>query len=863
MSSKAHWRSGLVVGFLILLGAAPVAAQDAPSQAGVARLGALRVIGSRLLGRSAQQSLVPVDVIQGEDLQTYGIRDMDALLAASVPSYNVNRRAGDAAMLVRPANLRGLPPDSTLVLVNGKRRHRAAVISFLGAGISDGSQGADISVIPSIALKRLEVLRDGSSSQYGSDAIAGALNFVLRDDPEGAVLETRWGQNFHGDGDKVSVAGNIGLPLTDAGFTNLSFEFTNADETRRSVQRGDALGLIAAGNDRVRRPAAQIFSTPAVQYNYKFFGNLGLDLNDRHSLYAFGNYAARKAEGDFFFRNPHTRGGVFRGPVVDGDPTILVADLSADGRSANCPTLPVVDNVPDPGALAAVTANPDCFAFNQRFPGGFAPRFGGTMQDWSVAFGLRGALSDTGSPLMDGWNYDLSAGFGQNSIDLFIRNTINPQLAHRQTAIPTSYRPGRYTEFDKVFNLDISRPLDLGFLSSALSLAFGLEYREEEFTADAGEPNSWAVDPNLARQGFGIGSNGFPGLSPTYAGTFDRGSYAGYVDLETRLLDQLSLGLAGRYEDYERVGDTLNGKVAARWQFLTDWAVRGSVGSGFRAPTVGQANIRNVTTTFINGRLADEATLSPTDPIAQQKGGRRLEPEKSVNYSVGTVFSLGKLEVTVDYYRIKMQDRVGLTSTLTLTETDIAALLARGVTDASSFTGVRYFTNDFDTTTQGVDLVATYPLETRVGHTLFTVVGNWNDTTVDRRNPVVINDRRVRQLEDSLPEFRFSLTGDHTSGPWRLLTRLHFYDGFYAAHLNSADLPIHTAERWLVDAVVSYTFADLPFMTRLTLAFGAENLFDRYPTRNPHARLAGAKYPRTSPYGFGGGFYYARARLEF
>ncbi len=862
MFRKAHWRSGLVTGFLILLTAPTVAAQDAPPQAGMAKLGDLRVIGSRLLGRSAQDSLVPVDVIQGEDLQTYGIRDMDALLAASVPSYHVNRRAGDAAALVRPANLRGLPPDSTLVLVNGKRRHRAAVISFLGAGISDGAQGADISVIPSIALKRLEVLRDGSSSQYGSDAIAGALNFVLRDDPEGAVLETRWGQNYHGDGDTVSVAGNIGLPLTAAGFANLSFEFTNVGETRRSVQRGDALGLIAAGNDRVRRPA-QIFGTPAVQYNYKFFGNLGLDLSDRHSLYAFGNYAERKAVGHFFFRNPHTRGGVFRGPVVDGDPTLLVADLSADGRSANCPTAPVVENVPNPGALAAVAANPDCFAFNQRFPGGFAPRFGGTMQDWSVAFGLRGALSATGSPLLDGWDYDLSAGFGQNSIDLFISNTINPQLAHRQTAIPTSYRPGSYTEFDKVFNLDISRPLDLGVLSSALSLAFGLEYREEAFTADAGEPNSWAIDPNLARQGFGIGSNGFPGLSPTYAGTFDRGSYAGYLDLETSLFDQLSLGLAGRYEDYEQVGDTLNGKVAARWQFLTNWAVRGSVGSGFRAPTVGQANIRNVTTTFINGRLADEATLSPTDPIAEQKGGRRLEPEKSVNYSVGTVFSLGQLEVTVDYYRIKMQDRIGLTSTLTLTEADIAALLARGITDASSFTGVRYFTNDFDTTTQGVDLVATYPVATRAGHTLFTLVGNWNDTTVDRRNPTVINDRRVRQLEDSLPEFRFSLTGDHTSGPWRLLTRLHFYDGFYAAHLNSADLPIHAAERWLMDAVVSYTFADLPFMARLTLAFGAENLFDRYPARNPHARLAGAKYPRTSPYGFNGGFYYARASLEF
>ena len=177
-------------------------------------LEALPVLGSRLQGRSAQASPVPVDIIQGADLQTYGIRDMDSLLAATVPSYNVNQRAGDAAMLVRPANLRGLPPDSTLVLVNGKRRHRASVITFLGGGISDGAQGADISVIPSIALKRLEVLRDGSSSQYGSDAIAGVLNFVLRDDPEGAMLETRWGQNYHGDGDKVSVAGNIGLPLT-------------------------------------------------------------------------------------------------------------------------------------------------------------------------------------------------------------------------------------------------------------------------------------------------------------------------------------------------------------------------------------------------------------------------------------------------------------------------------------------------------------------------------------------------------------------------------------------------------------------------------------------------------------------------
>ena len=862
MKRVGWWRCGLLLSLFVAVGVPPVGAQDAQGQGEVSELEEFQVLGSRNEARSAQDSLVPVDVIQGEDLRTYGIRDMDSLLAASVPSYNVNRRGGDAAVFIRPANMRGLPPDSTLVLVNGKRRHRASVITFLGAGISDGAQGADISVIPSIGLKRVEVLRDGSSSQYGSDAIAGALNFVLRDNAEGATLETRWGQNYHGDGDRVSVAGNIGLPLTEAGFANLSFEFMNADETSRSVQRNDALGLIAASNDHVRTPAAQIFGTPAVQYNYKFFANLGLDLSDKHRIYAFGNYAERKAAGHFVFRNPNTRSGVFRGPVVDGSPTILVADLTAD-QSANCPTVNVVDNAPDPSALAAVAANPNCFAFNQRFPGGFAPRFGGSVQDWSAVFGLRGELTATGMALLDGWNYDMSASFGHNSIDFFMHNTINPQLAHLQTAIPTSYKPGSYTEFDKVFNFDISRPFDLGIFYSLLNLALGLEYREEEFAANAGEPNSWKIEESLARQGFGVGSNGFPGLSPKYAGTFNRGSYAGYLDLEAEVLENVTIGLAGRYEDYEKVGDTLNGKVSARWQFLTTLAVRGSIGSGFRAPTVGQANIRNVTTAFTNGMLADQATLSPTAPIAQQKGGKALEPEKSVSYSLGTVFSLGKLDVTLDYYRIKLQDRIGLTKTLILTEADIAALLARGVADASSFTGVRYFTNDFDTTTQGVDVVATYPLTTVAGDTSFTFVGNWNDTAVDSRNPAIIDDARVRRLEGNLPEFRFSLTGDHTYGPWRLLTRLHFYDGFYAAYLNSGDLPIQAGERWLVDAELSYTFWNLPLMGTATIAFGAENLFDQYPARNPHARIAGAKYPASSPYGFSGGFYYLRASYSF
>ena len=233
---------------------------------------------------------------------------MDSLLRATVPSYNVSQHPiSDAATFVRPANLRGLPSDSTLVLVNGKRRHRAAVINLFGNGLSDGAQGVDLSAIPAIALERVEVLRDGAAAQYGSDAIAGVLNFKLRENREGLTVQTSLGQTYHGDGDKLNVAANLGVPLTERGFANLSFEFMNADETSRSVQRGDALDLIAAGNEHIRRPVTQIWGAPEVRYDYKFFGNLGLDLEELGArLYAFGNYAARKVEGGFYFRNPTT-----------------------------------------------------------------------------------------------------------------------------------------------------------------------------------------------------------------------------------------------------------------------------------------------------------------------------------------------------------------------------------------------------------------------------------------------------------------------------------------------------------------------------------------------------------------------------
>ena len=858
-----QWQPVILSGLLVLMSALTVSAQEAGQpepatepQASVVGLDELKVIGSRVAGRSAQDSVVPVDIIRGEDLQTYGIRDMDSLLSASVPSYNVNQQPiSDAGTLIRPANLRGLPSDSTLVLVNGKRRHRASVIPEFG-GISNGSHGADISAIPAIALERVEVLRDGAAAQYGSDAIAGILNFRLREDREGLTVQTGYGQNYHGDGDKVNVAANLGLPLTDNGFANFSFEFTNADETSRSAQRADARGLIEAGNEHVRRPATQIWGAPEVRYDYKFFGNLGLDLEGLNSrVYAFGNYAERKVEGGFFFRNPNTRGGIF-----DAGENLLVADLSDDRQG--CP--PIAKN-PAADYTAALAGLPDhCFAFNERFPGGFTPRYGGVVEDWSITFGLRGEVEST-SALLNGWFYDASASFGHNSVNFFMHNTINPQLAAMRTNIPTSYKPGGYREFDKTFNLDISRPFDVGLFYSALNFAFGLEYREEEFEIKAGDKNSWYVDNSpggLAAQGFGIGSNGFQGFGPEIAGTFNRGSYAGYLDLEAELIKNLTVGLAGRYEAYEGIADTLDGKVSARWQFLEAIALRGSVSSGFRAPTVGQTNYRKTSTSLEGNRLVDNAILPPDHPAAVRKGGKQLEPEKSVNYSVGTVFSLGDLDVTVDYYRIKVQGRLALTSNLKLTQMDIDALLAQGVTDARSFSGVNFFTNDFDTTTQGVDVVATYPLHTFAGHTLLTFVGNWTDTQVDSFNPNIINSRRRRQYEDALPEFRFSLTADHTWGPWRFLTRVHYYDPFFE-DIVEAGLTSINGERWLTDMELSYTFRDLPFMQMATFAFGAENVFDQYPRKSRWAPVLGNKYPPNSPYGFNGGFYYLRASFEF
>ena len=863
------------------------------------------IIGSRRQdGRSQTESLVPVDVFSGEDLSNMGSTDMDQALSNLIPSYKVDTQAiNDAATLVRPATLRGLPPDSTLVLVNGKRRHRAAVITFLGNGVADGSQGPDVSVIPSIALKRVEVLRDGAAAQYGSDAIAGVINFELKDDAEGGAVEARWGQHYEGDGDGFNFAGNIGLPMSSSGFLNLSMEYKEADPTSRAVQRSDAEALIDPGGnpyiedpsyDSIFHPTVMVWGAPEFEYDYKFFGNMGIDLSDSFEAYGYGNYAKRKVEGGFYFRNPHTRGGVFAGPAHEYDretdtvgprllqdegetpkqfeervkarieagtavdDTVLVADIDGLRMGDECPGILIENHAAREKDLIRLDAAGDnCQSFITRFPGGFVPRFGGVMEDYSFAFGVRGELGND-------WNVDLSGVYGRHEADFFMRHTLNTHLLAIMSLgdIPTDYSPGTYTETDYAINLDVTKLLDLPLFASPVNVAFGAEHRQEEFKITRGGENSWFVDQReggLGDQGFGPGSNGFVGFSPKNAGAWSRNSYAGYIDVEADLTDRIVLGAAGRYEDHRGVGDTWDFKISARADVTDTLALRGAVSTGFRAPTVGQANVRNVTTAFTDGKLADEGTFPPTDEVSMVLGATPLTPEESTNFTIGAVFNVGDLDVTIDYFNIDVNSRIARSSRIqpdALTEAQKRGLASEGF-DPDNSAGIRFFTNEFDTTTQGIDIVATLPFEMAGGNSGLSFAGNWTETEVDKHDPNVIVAKRVIQLEQNNPEFRFTTTWNHVQGPWSMMLRGRFYDGFVEFSTDDGSARLNAGSRFLMDAEVGYSLND-----NITLVAGAENFIDTTPTNqsnNASPYPSGMQYAETSPYGFNGGFYYFRA----
>ena len=438
------------------------------------------VVGSRGQPRSVTESPVPIDAIPFQDVVRQGSTTLDYQLRTLVPSFNVaTHPISDAATLVRPASLRNLAHDHTLVLVNGKRRHRSSVIAWF-AGVTDGAQGPDISTIPSIALRQVEVLRDGASAQYGSDAIAGVLNFLLKNAREGGSLEFNTGTYRAGDGDAYNIAGNVGLPLGETGFANLSFEYGNADPTNRSVQRADAAALIAAGNTHVADPA-QIWGNPLVEDEVKLFGNFGHQFANRLEFYGHANYAEKKVTEGFYFRNPNNRANIYS---LDDGQTLLVGDRlwaqSGVPGAGNCPTVPIVNNVPNQAALAQVAADPHCFTFRELAPGGFTPQFGGVVSDASVVAGLRRTAEN-------GLTWDASASYGVHESDFFFLNTVNASLG---LDTPREFDPGLYRQEEVNLNFDVSYAA-----TDLVNVAAGAEWRDERFTIGAGGRPSWDVGP--------------------------------------------------------------------------------------------------------------------------------------------------------------------------------------------------------------------------------------------------------------------------------------------------------------------------------------------------------------------------------
>jgi len=791
-------------------------------------LGELVVTGTRRSDRTVENSPTPIDVISGDSLLQQGFSSLNDALRTEVVSLNVQRFvAQDGAAFIRPFSLRGLPSDQTLVLVNGKRQHRSALVQITNQPLSAGAQGPDLATIPAIAVKQIEVLRDGAAAQYGSDAIAGVINFRLQDANEGFTFITRAGRYYEDDGDDLDVQVNAGFPLTAQGFFNLSAEYATSEPTSRGRQRPDAQALIDAGNTAVPVPA-QVWGNVDTEAVRVFF-NAEVPTTESMAAYAFGNYSSSEGESPFFYRNPTTRLDVFR-------------------------SVPLTNQ---PGGPR--------FSFTSQFPGGFAPDFGTDITDLSVTAGFRGEFGV-------GLRYDVSAGTGRSELEYSLSNTVNPSLG---PASPTTFEPGTIEQLETRANVDFVYPWETSWFASPLSIAYGAEVREEKFEIQAGDRASWEAGP-FARVfdpdtgtfvGLAVGSSGFPGYTPETAGEFSRSNWAVYTDVETDVTERLTFGIAARYEDFSDFGDTFNWKVSGRFAFSDAVALRASVNTGFRAPTPGQSNISDVATNIdpLTGGLLLVATLPPTNAISQFYGARALSPEESFNVAGGLVFNFLGYLLTVDYFDIEVDDRLGLTSRITITAADRAALLAQGV-DPGQFQSVRFLGNFFDSRTRGVDVVLAKTWSFDAGSELGLTLGanRTRNEAENIRNVLAVSREREIEIREFNPEIRGNVSLDYRLGRWGLLVRGNYYGEWTDAVANATPTPVSFdqtfPEEWLVDVETSFDVTD-----SLTLTLGAENVFDVYPAED--LRLSqinnGIVYPQFSPFGFSGGFYYLRATAKF
>jgi len=752
------------------------------------------VTGTRDARRTQFDTLAPIDVLSSKAIDNSVSNDLSDTLAQLLPSFNVQRLpAADGQAFVRPATLRGLSPDQTLVLVNGKRYHRSALLGTRGA------QAADLATIPNLAIKRIEVLRDGASAQYGSDAIAGVINIILDDQP-GMTAFGQYSSYYEGDGESYQTGGQGGVALGDRGVLVFTGEFTKSDATSRTRQRPDAEAFQAANPNLDVPNPVQRWGQPDLR-SLRGAVNADYEIVDGATVYAFGTVGSGQGVTDFNWRNPVGTGNVY-------NPS---------------------------------TAFPG-FSFNNLYPTGFTPRFGTKYDDFQTAGGFRGELGDQ-------FTYDLSAALGRSRINYNMQESLNASLGPDS---PTSFYLGRLMQREFNLNADFVYRLPLGMAEPA-NIAFGAERRKETYAIRPGDPASYAIGSGAAT-GLAPNSNGFPGFSPLSAGEWSQTSYAGYVDVEVRPVEMLTLGAAGRYEDFSAFGDTFNYKLSARLEPVSGVALRATYSTGFRAPTPAQLNAlttsQGLDTTTL--QIFNTGRLSPNDPIAIALGAKPLTPEKSRTLTAGLTFQSDfGLTGSIDVYQIKLRDRFGQSRTFAV---------PADLPNPQRFTAVTYFTNDFDTRTRGVDVVLAYAREVGPGKADISLAYNYNQTKVTSGTSASIGNETQRVLfEDRLPKHNGTASLGYTIGRFGLQGRARYHGAWTDV---SGNVTGEVFQRF--GSMVMFDLsASLQLNDHLSIRAGAENIFDTYPDEATNQAVRGLIYSRNAPYDTDGGQYYVRLGINF
>jgi len=794
--NRKHARLSLAIAVAL---APPAFAQQAdPAQEQARTLDTLIVTGTRVADRTVAESTSPIDIITPEVLQATGTTELATALSRALPSLNFPRAAiNDGTDAMRPAQLRGLAPDHTLVLVNGKRYHPGALVNVNGSQ-GRSSSPVDLNSIPIAAIERVEVLRDGASAQYGSDAIAGVINIVLKGSDSGGTVSASYGEYSEGDGAKYQVLADAGLKLGSAGKVHLAAQFGHQDQT----DRAEAYAGAAAANQPPVGAVVQRLGDPEVD-NHSVSFNGELDAADYLTFYSYGLYTKRETLSNGFFR-----------PA---------------GDARNIPSI---------------------------YPNGFLPNIFNTGTDYGLVVGMKSSIGTT--------NFDASYTFGSNKLEFDILNTLNRSLG---PSSPTEFYAGSLKLEQHVLNLDFNTPVNVG-LEYPLTLSYGLEWRGEEYTIGPGEPGSY-LNGGVLLNGSPTpsGAQVFPGFRPSDSGSFDRTSGSVYVGLEGDLTDKFSAGIAGRFEDYSDFGSTGTGKLTARYAFTPTVALRGTASTGFHAPSLQQQYYQTTSTNFIGGIPFDLVTFRVDNPAGIALGAEPLKPEESKNLSLGLVLTpIEGLYITADAYRIKITDRISLSENLTST----AVRTYLNTHGFPSVSGGRYFTNALDTTTTGIDIIATYAWKLAASQVDWTVGYNHNKTEIDRVAPnpaalTAIDPGALRfgrvelsRFEVGAPRDKFLLGGVWKGGALSFGANATRYGEFTI--LNAAPALDQTfGAKWLVDLSASYALGGWEFTV------GSDNVFDEYPDEVIFANSNSGQliWPTQSPFGFNGRYVYGRVAYKW